>query len=236
VSESTNVFKPIKGYYVILTYPRSGGTLLQRIIDADPNVTMRGDNISAVKSIVEAYRSLKQAKEVLPPIFDSDPTWSGSPFYGSHLYRMEYLRISLARSIVDGILVPEAGSSHVGFRDNWFDPTVAKPHVVEDLLTNLEELLPGVTFLINVRDPEETSRSAIWNNDPGSKAKIQQWREWLLHLHNDKIVQRSHLLDYDKYKDDPAYLTSVLASAGIHVKPLVVASLMTERLTHLQNF
>lgn len=218
-------------FLVIVTFGRTGSTVLQAALNAHPHTIIRGENYGAVRGIEMYVRAVAEA---------ADRHHSGSPahpWYGTARLNPQEVLESQREHVIAHLLRPKSDTQWSGYKEVRFE--VGHFSDTESLLSHLlfvHQLLPGVRFVVNTRDPVKAAGSGWWPEHPDAVnalhrtvAQLQESAELLTHmLGRDRVVA----LEYEQWKDDPALLTQELRSVGFPAKDGIVSRVLAEQLTH----
>jgi len=228
---------PTHEYVVVLTYGRTGSTVLQAVLNSVDGVCIRGENHAAAIHLWNLYESVRRTLDEHGGGTASD---SGNPWFGAHLVDPEGLIEDLRKAFVEHVLRPPEGTRVLGFKEirhtpEYFDT----PEDLLEYVLFLDRLLPGVKFVVNTRDAEDTSRSAWWRTHPRAGEVLTQARAWLLDL-PERIEDRLGpgrvvRLEYESWNGRPEMLLDVLERLGLRGDPARVRAISAHRLTHAGN-
>ena len=220
-------------FIAILTYGRTGSTVLQHALNRCPGVLVRGENFNALRGLFSCYSSMKAARERFGP----GPRHCSQPWFGSDLWDEEKFLGAQRRLVVDHILKPGADTRVLGFKEIRYEPG-AIPGFGEliDYLAYLDRLLPGIRFLVNRRNPDATCASGWWPGVPDGRRRLQTAYEWLgstgdyleARLGRRAVVETA----YEEWSADPMALRKVWEFLGIAWDPEGVAETLAIRLPH----
>lgn len=152
---------------LIVTYGRSGSTLLQGVLNSIDGCLVRGENNNLCHGLFRSYEALIQTKKEFGGDESLDVT---NPWYGA-AFLDESKFIEDARQLVIHQLSPDA-KKHVciGFKEVRYlnsDLTRAKagnkPRL-HDFLDFLAKLFPNPAFIVLTRDHDQVTKSAWWVN------------------------------------------------------------------------
>lgn len=191
------------GYLFIVTYGRSGSTLLQGILNTIPGYLIRGENRGVLYRLHQFHSTLEVARaefgrtESLTP----EASWFGIDEYASAtaMSRMRTL-------VLDSLLHPEPDTRVVGFKEiRWWQKDWA------EYLAFVRELFPGARFVLNTRDHAAVARSQWWAKQPEEKV-LNQLAEYETQLTAmaKLLGSDAYRVHYDDYVADPGVL------AGLH--------------------
>lgn len=144
---------------LIVTYGRTGSTLLQGLLNSINGCLVRGENNQFCYDLFLAYNHIVDVKKKIAP----DST---NPFFGAHLLD-EQIIIKHSQDMIKELLIADKKGEDIvcyGFKE------VRYINVLDDLFEYLDFLkmvFPNVAFVFNTRIVEDASKSAWWvERDP----------------------------------------------------------------------
>lgn len=151
-------------HILIITYGRSGSTLLQGVLNGIEGVVLRGENDNAFFDLYKTYKKLLDLKEkkrgkALEP---------SSPRYGISLFEEQELLARLqdmARVILLADQYDNAENLTYGFKEIRYNEVGDE---FEAYLDFLSQLFPHVAFIFNTRDHQAVASSGWWKDDERS--------------------------------------------------------------------
>ena len=146
-------------YVLVVTYGRSGSTLVQGLLNTLPRTLVRGEN---GLYLLDLFRARAALVEIRSRHRKHNPRASHSAFYGLHLVRPRSF-VTSARTLVTGHLlgdVPARSVDVLGFKEvRWHR---VEPAETEAFLDYLDEVFPGCLYVLNRREPERALDSGFW--------------------------------------------------------------------------
>ena len=181
-------------FVVIVTYGRSGSTLLQTILQTIPGACIRGENNNALYPL---FRSWKRAwntrynhgKDAVPPT---------GPWYGADEIVPRRFGEALTTAFIDQILAPPQGTRVLGFKEIRF-------HDVEEsefpeFLDFIRAFFAPCHIVFNTRRASDVARSSWWKDM--DMAEVMSMIEGLDTIYADYLSSRStggFLVRYEDY-------------------------------------
>jgi hypothetical protein len=145
---------------LIVTYGRSGSTLLQGLINSIDGVLVRGENEDFIFGLYEAYKRLSKAKSRGIQVSPFDPT---HPWYGAHLLDTEiFIKYcnAMLRDLILSDLKEDNNIKVYGFKE-------VRYHLIKDIddyLDFLYKVFPNACFIFNTRNMTDVVNSSWWKN------------------------------------------------------------------------
>ncbi len=213
-------------FVFIVTYGRTGSTLLQKVLNAMPGVYVAGENYDIVRGLFEAWRSATVLKEK----YGWGHQAVDHPWHGALAADPAAFARALADGFVATILKPPRGTRTVGFKEIRY----LTPDLGEQLEFMATAFAPAM-FVFNTRAVDEVSRSAWWQDVDKSTlaadvARFETITDAYVASHPDTCVK----VDYARWTTDPEVLRPVHDLLGAPFDPAAVAALLSVRLEHLR--
>ena len=148
-------------YVVVVTYGRSGSTLVQGLLNTLPRTVVRGENGFY---LLELFRAMAAARALRTAHLRHAPRASHSAFYGLHEIRPRTF-IASTRALVTGHLLgsfPAAEVDVLGFKEVRWDRIA--PEETEDFFGYLDRVFPGCRYVLNQRDHDQVAGSGFWQD------------------------------------------------------------------------
>ena len=224
-------------YVIILTYGRTGSTVLQGALNTVPGVSIRGENYGVVNHMAKLHAAARRTNAEQSGGVTTDTI---SPWYGAHLIDADGLLTSLRDGLVNDVLKPPSGTTVAGFKEirHTTDYFATFDELV-DYTVFLDRLLPGVRFVVNTRGAEDTSKSGWWKDDPSAVELLNRTRDWMLQLPG-AITERLGtgrvvVMEYEAWNQNPQELARMLRELDLPVDLGALAEVSGRRLAHMQN-
>lgn len=203
----------------VMTYGRSGSTLLMGILNSIPGWLLRGENRHAMRHLYDFHRSGLTERARVDAARASQPT---HPWFGIEGFP-EQASLDHIRALAEATLLrPEADTRVTGYKEiRWYDEDLA------DYLDFLRQVFPGARFVLNTRNLEDVAASNYWTHkeDPlgqvrRNEAKMLAAAETLgdavFRVHYDDYVADAEVLrglfDWLDEDFDPDAVRAVMAT------------------------
>ena len=185
------------GYAFIVTYGRSGSTLLLGVLDSTPGWLIRGENAGAVYQL---YRHFKEITDRPQSRRRDEPFDSTHPWFGLDQYPRKLALAEIRQLIHDTLLRPEPDTRVTGFKEiRWQQPDLV------DYLRFLQRLFPQAKFVFNTRNHDDVVQSKWWTKGENPLAEVARI-EHLQSAAADALGDAAYRVHYDDYVRDPAVL------------------------------
>jgi len=215
-------------YVFVVTYARSGSTLLTGLLNAIPGYRIRGENYSVLYRLYQADAALNKAADKYTEAFHLQPS---SAWYGTPRTRPDRFRAALVDNFVANVLRPEPGDRVLGFKEIRY--TTVHMTDLAEFLEFLLRAFPNSKIVFNHRDPVATAKSAWWARNPNAEQLIRAADDRLLAIASD---DRHFHFCYDEIDDSLVNVRNLYAFLGEHFdEPAVRAALGTVHSTVTQH-
>ena len=224
---------PEGGYVFIVTYGRSGSTLLQNLLNSLPGYCIRGENAFSLFHLSRAWEAVEMAEPMRGMRKRGNPSAQTHPWYGAERVDPDSYGRALAETFVREVIRPDPETRVAGFKEIRYH--TQKPHFPQHL-NFIHRFFPRARFIFNTRDHDAVARSGWWaNQEPDHVSRLLTGAEALyadyLKVHPDRGIH----LHYDTYAKDPEALRPLFDFLGETYDSDLVTRVMEERLTHLQK-
>jgi len=156
------------GSILIVTYGRSGSTLLQGVLNTIDGVRVTGENFEFCYHIYRSWKSLTNAKEIKGTKKNDNPQY---PWYGaSELNPERFLSglVPLVREQLMGVRPDTTQPIVYGFKEIRY---INHLDELGDYLDFLNRIMPNPAIIFNVRTHADVMRSGWWKHTNPIKTK-----------------------------------------------------------------
>ncbi len=193
------------GYVFVVTYGRSGSTLIAGILNTLPGYLIRGENRDAVGFLYDFHRVCTAERERVPPGKSIQRT---HPFFGISHFPDARSIAGIRRLVVETLLRPDPDTRVTGFKEIRWNRADLSAYVAW-----LREVFPGARFVVNTRHLTDVSRSAWWAKNPDSLAELEESERRILAL-AEELGDAAYHVHYDDYVADPTVLRGLVEWLG----------------------
>jgi hypothetical protein len=190
----------------IVTYGRSGSTLLQGILNSTPGVLIRGENRGITYKLHEFHKVATQTAAEKGD-FARRPV---NPFFGIRDYPRDVALQRMRALVEDTLLRPEPGTRLVGFKEiRWYHADL------DDYVDFLCALFPDARFVVNTRNLADVAKSYWWGERDDPEAELADIERRILAVGERLGPRRAFRVHYDDFVADPTSLRALFEWVGI---------------------
>lgn len=154
-------------YVFIVTYGRSGSTLLMSLLNTIPGYRINGENNNALYRLHQAGTAIDRAHR---DHSGGDHRSTRGAWYGTWRVQPQPFRRELVDSFVAYVLRPEPGDRVLGFKEIRY--TKSDMPDLDEFLGFLRDWFPGSKIVFNHRNMADTARSSWWARSERSADKL----------------------------------------------------------------
>jgi hypothetical protein len=192
-------------YVFVVTYGRSGSTLVMGLLNSIPGYLIRGENRDAVHHLYEFHMTMVREMRRRKKATLRAPT---HPFFGVGDFPKRTARRDIRKLVVETVLRPEADTRVTGFKEIRWDHDD-----LEDYVPWLRRVFPGARFLVNTRNLDDVAQSKWWRKDSAARAKLAENEARILAL-AETLGDAAYRIHYDEYVDNPTVLKGMYEWLG----------------------
>ncbi|MBJ3764357.1 sulfotransferase [Maribius pontilimi] len=230
MTDFPHLHAPDGGYVFVVTYGRSGSTLIQSLLNTLPGYCIRGENAGTLRHLHAAHAVLmsndafsgfnRQGHETAPTV----------PWYGAERVDTARYATALADTFVREVLTLPPGTRVAGFKEIRHHRDAGN---VVDYLHFLTDTFPKARIVFNTRDHGAVARSGWWRTMPsGDVARILAEMESDFAAFAARAPARCVTLRYDDYCADPDALRALFDLLDEPFDADLVARVLERKLVH----
>jgi hypothetical protein len=191
-------------YLFVMTYGRSGSTLVQGLLNSIPGYLIRGENSAALTHLHAFHRTLVEESTRGNLANRRKVT---HPFFGMPDFPPAVSLADIRRLVLDTVLRPEPDTRVTGFKEiRWYQEDLAA------YVDFLRGVFPGARFLVNTRNQADVLKSKWWAKKDNA-AYLAGIEERILGVAAD-LGDAAYHLRYDEFVADPASLRGLFDWLG----------------------
>ncbi len=218
---------------LIITYGRSGSTLLQGVLNSIDGVVIRGENYNMCYHLFEGYRSILKSKE--QPHKNAQ-----SSFYGSDLMDVSYYLKQMEETVKNLLLSDKKTEDSVrsyGFKEIRYGNHL---NVLPEFLDFLQKIFPNCCFVFNTRNKEDVIKSWIhlkWKKETETKQVLKTFQniENVFLDYAESHSDRSFHITYEDVVGKKERLKELFSFLGAMYDEKKINSVLKLRHSHRPN-
>jgi len=218
-------------YVFLLTYARSGSTLLQSLLNSEPTAQIRGENNNALFHLFKTIEAVTQSKTQ----HGQRVTEPDTPWYGAETLTPVGFKTNALNLFVNGVLKPDPGMKIIGFKEIRHIPFFMGNQDFENYCKFLLNSFPNAKIIFNSREADDVSKSA-WLSElnpdvvkRGVRAADERFKRAAATFENAMHVQ------YEDYVADHSKLREMFKFLGYEYDKARVDAIFSKRLTHAKQ-
>lgn len=219
-------FPNLRRNIFIITYGRSGSTLLQNLLMTIPGCEMRGENHNIMESVWHAAIRCRIARN----------TWGAKqvsethPWYGADQMKPMMFARGMLDSFVKNVLCPSKDSRYFGFKEiryNVFDDRLS------EVLDFMRFHFKDAFFVFNTRNVDSVAQSAWWKdwNRDDVVSLVQNMDRRFAEYHAAH-PDYTALLSYEDFSSNTLALRPFFAKLGEPFDEERIKAVLSNRLGH----
>ena len=215
-----------QGYVFIVTYGRSGSTLIQTLLQSINGYFIRGENANALWPLYQSFKRIEQAK--------TDHGYreieAQGPWFGINSVEPNRYADRLLKVFVEEIIQPPEDARVIGFKEIRF-------HEAEEEFDAFLEFVASqfapARFIFNLRGWESVSKSGWWKNCAPDMVKgLVEKADAQFLAFAKKHPASCFVARYEDYVGKPDYWRQMFDFLGEAYDPERVKELSDRKLKH----
>lgn len=217
----------LKGTIFIITYGRSGSTLLQSVLQSIPGAHITGENDNLIMVLWNAYKKVNGAKN----------SWGarGSeklahPWHGAHNFRPNYFANRLIDAFVDEVIRPNTDCTWLGFKE------IRYIQFGDDLplvLNFMARTFKNSYFIFNTRNAESVAKSSWWKNKNSDEVKeMVHAQDSRFEKYAKNHPENSFKISYDSFISNPLAIKPFFEMLNEDFDLINIEKILSKKLKH----
>ena len=189
----------------VITYGRSGSTLLGGILNRIPGAFVRGENHGTLSHLYRAIRAVERTLAQPRRPDDRTPT---EAWFGASEVNPARFKEALINSFVSDVLAPPPGVELLGFKEIRYRLADFSEAEFLDFVWFLGEAFERACVVFNVRRHADVAKSAWWADEPNALVELAELDRRFRSAH-ERFPDMTFMVDYDRTVADPASLRAL---------------------------
>ena len=219
-------FPALKGTIFIVTYGRSGSTLLQSMLQTIPDAHITGENNNTLEGLFRAGERARESRRV----WGRKPYAKDHPWHGANKINPDLFEKKLAEVFTDFIIQPPPDARWFGFKEIRYPRLGAD---FPEFLKFCQRNFHNAFFVFNSRKGEDVANSKWWADQPREnvlKLVINTDRRFASFAKANPEI--SHHVFHENTLADPASLQPLFDKLGETLDLEVARNILNKPLTH----
>jgi hypothetical protein len=223
---------PEQGFVFVVTYGRSGSTLIQNLLNALPGYCIRGENGDLSGPLAQAWHLAANTDNLTKLRKSGRTTDPTHPWFGAEGIAPDRLGRALADAFCREVLHPPKGTRVAGFKEIRFH---RNKNFFTTHLAFLRQCFPNARFVFNTRRHENVARSGWWaEQDPERVIRVLAQADELFDTFLEAQPDICCKLRYEDYDGQPEGFRPLFDFLGEPFEPDLAARILETRLSHLK--
>ncbi|MCP5368222.1 MAG: sulfotransferase [Hyphomicrobiales bacterium] len=218
-------------YVFVITYGRSGSTLLMKLLNAVDGFDLKGENHNNLFHLFQSIRAIDLSRDIVA----NQEITEDHPWYGADRIDREAFARTCLDAFVAQVLRPSPGSATLGFKEiRHLDIHMGDDDFVA-YMDFLRDTFPGARIIFNTRDAAQVRRSAWFaKQDPDAVTAS-------IHAADRRFAAYAQanpccfVIDYQDMIDRSGRLDDLFAFLGSPAAGGRAAEVLDKPLTHLRK-
>lgn len=214
----------------VVTYGRSGSTVLLNLLNAIDGYCIRGENQGVLKQLgIAASQTRKVAEEYKP----KEPGVE-HPWYGIDLADTDGFERALADAFVRYVLVPPANARVTGFKEIRYTPQRMSDEEFDQVIAFMLTAFDDARIVFNTRDWRQVAKSGWWAKlAPRKVRRIVGACDERFRRAHARYPERTFMIDHARFNGNPDGFSPLLQWLGETPDRERVRAVSETRLVHL---
>ena len=217
-------------YVFVVTYARSGSTLLMSILNQGHDVCLRGENKA---TLYHLYRAIDAGIDTARRGKNGRQTQQDMPWFGAHEVKPVRFRNQLLNAFVSTVLTPPEGTRVTGFKEIRHESAFMNDEDFAGYVSFLLTSFPDARIVFNSRDAAAVGKSAWLKDRPTTAVEkmvstCDRRFATALQAHPD----RCFLVKYEDFTADPSRYEALFAFLNLPYTPEVITRVLEKPLRH----
>lgn len=219
-------YPQLKRNLFIVTYGRTGSTLLQRLVQTVPGCTLRGENFNALEGLWQSVLRVRKTRAT----WGKEPQPDLSPWYGADQVRPQIYAAALVDAMIAHVLRPPRDARYFGFKEIRY---MTLDDRFPEMLAFMRAQFKDAFFIFNTRNAEDVMKSAWWKNkEPEQIRRMVADMDARFAAYHAAHPDHSELLSYESFSKDPEALRPLFDKLGEPFDADRMTVILSEKLKH----
>lgn len=216
----------LKGTVFVITYGRSGSTLLQALLNTPPGCHIGGETFDTLGALHDATARATRAHAR----WGTEPRYQNQPWHGAQNIDERALERDLALAYAAHVINAPLDARWIGTKEIRYPQRV---DVLPDLVEMILRAFPNPVIVFNSRNATDVAKSRWWAKRPEDEvhaliARMDAVFDEMAREHPDRCFHLRH----EETTARPESLRPVFEAMGAEFDVAAIARVLSNRLTH----
>lgn len=238
-----HLYGPSDGYVFIVTYGRSGSTLLMKILNAIDGACIRGENNDCLEPLLRSIHRVESSNNITShrqvylnskqSADDSIQNTPSDPWYGAERISLDDYARTVLDAFVSQILHPKSDTRLLGFKEIRY---IDSKGFFQTQMEYMLKFFPNSRIIFLTRDPREVANSGWWRQqDMNAVIERINRADQRFHRFLENNKQSCFHFDYAMYSEGFEAINKLLSFLGEEVDRQTIEEILSTRLDHAQT-
>ncbi|MEL6640183.1 MAG: sulfotransferase [Pseudomonadota bacterium] len=218
-------------YVFVLTYGRSGSTILMRLLNTIDGADIRGENSNALFHLHKAIAAVRRSSTR----FGTTKRATSDPWYGADLMAAKSFETHCLNSFLQDVLAPAPTTRIIGFKEINHLPNRMDDKDFFGFVDFILKSFPKARIVFNTRNAEQVSRSGWFADMDPTFVKEQIAGADARFVQATKQHSRCYLIDYSDVVANNDALMALFDWLDMPLDPETVANCLDQKLSHMSK-
>lgn len=215
----------------IVSYPRSGSTALQKIVESCDESYIANESNGAILNICDFV--IKSEALASPLLYDNLGQLQIFGMRGFNDINFNFILNECRKIFIDGLLNINKNIKVAGWKENDISPIVYGEEKCFRYIDTIKKIFPNIVFIFNTRNAIDVSKSGPWKRKQNAVEEINRWN-YFLETAYAKNNNNSIIVSHDKWKKDFYYLENNFKKININISSKKCKQSYENQLNHLK--
>lgn len=217
-------------FVFVVTYARSGSTLMQSLLNSVPGVQIRGENDNALYHLYRALDAVQSTRRSARKFISTEVD---RPWYGAGEVRPNIFEKNLLNNFLQNVLVPSPGVRVTGFKEIRHNREFIPAGQFAPYMSFLLDSFPGSRIVFNSRRAADVASSAwLAKQDRDETLALIKSADTRFSSYSAKHTDRTIHMRYDDYVADHTLIYRMMEFLELEYAPEAIEAVFAKRLEH----
>jgi len=214
----------------LITYQRSGSTILRYLLNCFNDVFISMENNGLVVNLLDYSLNIQAMNSIIN--YSNDGDLLDTKSFGINL-NIDNLQNDIRNLLNNSFL--NSNYKIKGWKEFNISPFVANENKCNVYLNEIKSIYQNCLMIFNIRDPLSTSKSGFWKTIPNSSIVIEKNNNFFYEYYSYN-KEKSIFLDFNTWSNNENELINIMKSYNIDVNYELYKKNFNTKLNHLKDW